>query len=137
MPVSLTGFAASNSAENEWCANAAPVMSRPATIKAATVRTFIVQSSKTTRGNERPCGDYGRLRPVVLTEINRQIFAADPAQIPGARPRLRVSAGVVNRDLVAQRVVVGTRETLDECELVRMRQAAVREPEVLVETGGT
>src|SRR5688572_22529390 len=101
MPVSLTGFAASNSAENEWCAYAAPVVSNAATIEAATVRTFIVRSS------EAVCGAWPPLRAVVLTEIYRQILTADPAQLPGARPRLRVGTGIVDRDFITQRVVVG------------------------------
>src|SRR5436190_2705554 len=128
MPVSLTGLSASNSAENEWCANAAPESSMHATNEAASVRTFIVRSSESIRRIVRG------LRPIVLTEIDGQ-FAFDPLELPAARPRLRVGAGVVDGYFVLERVVVGAREALDERELVRVRQPAVREPEVLVEAG--
>src|ERR671914_390268 len=122
------GFDASNSAEKEWWAKAAPVKSKPATIEAAIVRTFMLRSSKSNRGETNAA-----LRAIVLTEIYRQIFPADPAQLPAARPWLRVRARVVDRDLITQRVVVGACEALDERQLIGVRQAAVREPEIFVE----
>src|SRR5690606_30244280 len=72
-----------------------------------------------------------RSGPVVLAEIRRQILAPDPAQLPAALPRPRISARIVDRDLVPQRVEIRPREALDQAEPVRVRQAAAREPEVL------
>src|SRR5262245_56339183 len=75
------------------------------------------------------------LRPVVLTKVHRQLLAADPTQIPAHRPRFRVRARIVDRDLVVQRIEIRPREALRQAQQVRVRQPAVREPEILVESG--
>src|SRR5262245_15534862 len=108
MPVSFTGFAASNSAENEWCASAAPDRSMPATSEAATMRTFILRSSNQLGSRSARCSCA-----IVLTEIDGHL-ALDPLELPTARPRFRIGTRIVDRDLIAQRVVVGAREALGQ-----------------------
>src|SRR5215831_7879432 len=57
-----------------------------------------------------------------------------PAEGPAGRPRTRISAGIVHREVVLQRVVIGPRDLLDQLQLIGVWQTAIREPEVLIET---
>src|SRR5258706_12514057 len=56
-----------------------------------------------------------------------------PAERPAGRPRPGIRAGVVHREVVLQRVVVGPRRLFNQLQLIGVRQAAVREPEIFVE----
>src|SRR5688572_16752715 len=69
-------------------------------------------------------------RTIVLAEMRRQLLAADPAQLPLSRPRSRIRARVVHGDLVTQRLEARPREALGQMQLARMREPAVREPEI-------
>ena len=95
MPVSVMGFSASNSAENEWCAKASPPAAiMTATPSAAHRRTWLLtmfssQINPFTTRLQDPYHEstfknraFETLRTVVLTEMRRQLLAADPAQLP-------------------------------------------------------
>src|SRR5215510_343667 len=75
-------------------------------------------------------------RPIVLAVVNRQLFSRNPLQIPTGDPLPRVSAWIVDRDFVLHCVGVGSRESLDEMELLGVRKAAIRKPKPLVEAFG-
>src|SRR5256885_16874428 len=60
-------------------------------------------------------------------------LAPYPSQRPARRPRARVRAGIVYRQIVLERIEVRTREFLNQLQLISMRQPAVGEPEILVE----
>src|SRR4030081_2321024 len=75
-------------------------------------------------------------RPVVLAQMPRHFFPCHPAKRQTARPRSRVRAGVLDRDIVLQSVEVRARESLDEPKLIGVRKTAVGEPEILVEAPG-
>src|SRR5215467_6351735 len=66
----------------------------------------------------------------------RHLFARHPPQRPRRRPRPGVGAGIVHRQIVFERIQIRTRYFLYQLQLVRVRQAAVGEPEILVETTG-
>src|SRR5688572_10143766 len=63
-----------------------------------------------------------------------QLLPGDPAQLPTAGPGPRERARILDGDLVLERVEVRPRKPLDQLQLVRVRNPAVGEPEVLVET---
>src|SRR6266699_4606260 len=70
---------------------------------------------------------------IVLAEILRHVLAGHPAQRPARGPCPRVGARIVNGDIVLQGIEIGTRKALHEVQLPGVRQAAVGEPEALVE----
>src|SRR5262245_34261328 len=100
MPFIVTGFCASNSVANAWCAHAgtAPRSSAQA-IKETTIRCIVCS----------PC-----LRSVVLTIVRREFFAFHPLHGPVGAPRFRIRARVVDGDVVLQRIKVWTRDMLDQ-----------------------
>src|SRR5205085_2673784 len=75
----------------------------------------------------------GQSRPVVLAIRDRQILARHPLQRPARRPRARVRAGIIDRNVVLQRIEVGARESFDQVKLLGVGKAAVAEPEFLIE----
>src|SRR5437867_1719764 len=70
---------------------------------------------------------------IVLAEILRHVLAGHPAQRPARGPRPRIGARIVDGHIVAQGVGIRTRKALHEVQLLSVRQAAVGEPEALVE----
>src|SRR5688572_7168627 len=63
-----------------------------------------------------------RILVVLDTEELVELLAGAPVQVPGHLPLTRVGAGIVDRGLVAERIVVGARETLDQVKLTRANQ---------------
>jgi len=79
--------------------------------------------------------DHQRAREIVfLADVFEQFHAGLHEQEKASGPRRGVGAGVVNRDLVFDRIRVGASETLDEMKLVGRGEAVAVEPEALVET---
>src|SRR5262249_33536924 len=70
---------------------------------------------------------------IVLAEVFRHVLAGHPAQRPPRGPLARVGARILDCDIVTQRVEIRARQPLDEVKLAGVRQAAVAEPEPLVE----
>src|ERR1700685_4596001 len=70
---------------------------------------------------------------IVLAEILLDFLPCHPCERPRARPRPRVGSWIVHRHLVAQRVAIRAREFFGQAKALGMWQAAVREPEALVE----
>src|SRR5215467_11430238 len=73
------------------------------------------------------------LRSVVLTVRDWQVFR-DPLQRPACGPGSSVCSGVVDCDFVLHRVHVGSRESLDEMKLLRVRKTSIAEPELFVQS---
>src|SRR6185369_4191262 len=69
---------------------------------------------------------------IVLAVESWQIFG-DPLKSPTSRPRFRVCARIVDRDLVLQRVEIRASKALNQVKLFGVRQSAVTEPEFLIE----
>src|SRR5688572_10911647 len=110
MPFSVRGLVASNSAANEWCAYVTPpASSSPAAIRTPTIRTFIFSSVS---------------GPVVLAQVPGHLFARHPPKVPGALPRARVGAGILDRNLISQRIEIGPGQPLDQPQLLGVRQPA-------------
>jgi ABC-type transport system involved in cytochrome bd biosynthesis fused ATPase/permease subunit len=63
----------------------------------------------------------------------RTLDAAIESQVEAAFPLRRIGAGIVDRDLVADRLGIFAREPLDRVQLARVRHAAAIHPEALVE----
>src|SRR5688572_19473130 len=70
---------------------------------------------------------------VLLTDVFRQFTVRIPRHVPAYGPWPRVRAGVVDRRFVAQRTLVGPRDTFDNVQHVRMRMSVVVDPRTLVE----
>src|SRR6476620_3738164 len=75
-------------------------------------------------------------RSVVLAVVSGHVLTRHPAHCPARRPLPCISTQIVDRDLVLERVEIGPREFLNQSKLVGVRQAAVGEPEILVESRG-
>src|SRR5712691_8509124 len=119
----VSGLPASNSAENEWCAANGPA-ARRTTDATKPPKMYALMSILRL--------EFHGLRSVVLTNMNGQFLAGHPAKGPRRGPRFRVCAGVVNRQIVFQRVEIRPSEPLGQLELLGVRKTAVGKPEVLV-----
>jgi hypothetical protein len=79
--------------------------------------------------------DHQRAREIVfLADVFEQFHAGLHEQEETTGPRRGVGAGIVNRDLVFDRIRIGASETLAEMKLVGRGEAIAVEPEALVET---
>src|SRR5678816_3192681 len=80
-----------------------------------------------------PPSRYKSLRAVILAKLPWQFLIRHPVQGPGRLPWSRISAGVVYRNFVVKCIQIRPSKTFNQLELVRMRQAPIGEPEVLIE----
>src|SRR5687768_10773529 len=72
---------------------------------------------------------------VLLTDVLEELGIRAPVEIEvTGRPRLRVGARIVDRHLIAHRVLVDAGEALDELQVRGVRCAAGVDPELLVQT---
>src|SRR4029079_5876907 len=74
-----------------------------------------------------------RIAVVFLAEIVERLIAGRPSQEPATGPGCRITTRIINCRLVAQLVVIRTREFFDEMQLARVRYTLTREPEAFVE----
>src|SRR5262245_22211569 len=70
---------------------------------------------------------------VVLAKILRKILIGMPIDVMSPAPDLRVRLRIIDRRFILQRVVVWTRDPLDQMESIGMRQPEARHPELFVE----
>ena len=73
---------------------------------------------------------------VVLTDEFKALHPGLPGHVEAALPCRGIRAGIVNRDLVSDRVEVGAREPFDHVQLVGRRHSQVVDPHALVESDG-
>src|SRR5215471_15472798 len=78
--------------------------------------------------------DHRLRRPVVvLADVLEEFSARAPPQKESSGPRRGIGAGIVDGYLVLQRVEVGSREALDEVQLLGVGRALAIHPELRVE----
>src|SRR5215475_14669883 len=73
---------------------------------------------------------------VVLAKILREILIGMPINVMSPAPDLRVRLRIIDRRFILQRVVVRTRDPLDQMKSIGMRQPEACHPELLVEADG-
>src|SRR5262244_3885696 len=69
---------------------------------------------------------------VVLAKILRKILFGMPIDVMSPAPDPRVRLRIIDRRFILQRVVVRTRDPLNQMERIGMRQAEACHPELLV-----
>jgi len=78
---------------------------------------------------------YSNILVVFLTDVLERLHALHPGDFPADRPRFGVGAGVVDRGLIVQDVLVDAGVALDDVELLGMPMPRGVELGAVVEAG--